>query len=335
MPIGYRARVGGARSRDHRARVNGRSTFARSVYPFPMRVTRWGWRIPVAVTVVALTATAVALATVAHRRALEASFRSQGIAFAVAFADAAEAWLASGNTAAVEGAARLMLMGSVAYVQVVAQGATVVDARRDTPAQPELPESDLSPRLLSAAYRTLSGGTAVLDVAVPLLEGGPGYVRLGLDAQEIASWARAGALLAAGAGIGFDLFVLTFLLTGRRRPSSAPGAGGARAPGFSSPSGLVVDGTRKEATLDGVPVPLSPKLFAVLSLLVSDPGRVFSDREILSAVWPDSRYANAKDVKQHVYLLRKRLRQVRPGAEGMIVTVPGFGYRFEPRGNGD
>jgi len=62
---------------------------------------------------------------------------------------------------------------------------------------------------------------------------------------------------------------------------------------------------------------------------------VFSDREILAAVWPDSRYANAKDVKQHVYLLRKRLRDAKSGGEEMIVNVPGFGYRLEPRGNGD
>jgi len=88
--------------------------------------------------------------------------------------------------------------------------------------------------------------------------------------------------------------------------------------------------SRKAAALNGVPLSLSPKLFSLLALLVSEPGRVFSDREILGAVWPASRYANAKDVKQHIYLLRKKLRGVQPGAEGMIVTVPGFGYRFEP-----
>lgn len=299
-----------------------------------MRVTGWGWRIAVAAGVVALTVAGVALATVAHRRALEASFRSQGTAFAVAFVDAAEVWLASGNIDAVERAARLMLMGSVVYVQVVSQGVAGVEVWRDAPV--ELPELDLSPRLLQAEYRTLSVGTVVFDVVVPLLEGGPGYVRLGLDAKEIASWARAGAFLAAGVGIGFDLVLLAFLfLTGRRRTSSVHRADVERTPASISPPGLVVDGSRKAATLDGVPVSLSPKLFALLYLLVSEPGRVFSDRDILAAVWPDSHYANAKDVKQHVYLLRKRLREVQPGAEGMIVTVPGFGYRFEPRENGN
>ncbi|HEC63428.1 MAG TPA: helix-turn-helix domain-containing protein, partial [Candidatus Acetothermia bacterium] len=66
----------------------------------------------------------------------------------------------------------------------------------------------------------------------------------------------------------------------------------------------------------------------LLRLLASSPGRVFSDQEILREVWPDSRYANSKDVKQYVYLVRQRLGKVRPGAEGMIVTVPGFGYKL-------
>jgi len=83
-------------------------------------------------------------------------------------------------------------------------------------------------------------------------------------------------------------------------------------------------------TLFGEPVRLSPKQFTLLRLLASSPGKVFSDREILREVWPDSRYANSKDVKQYVYLVRQRLGKVRPGAEGMIVTVPGFGYKLIP-----
>ena len=75
---------------------------------------------------------------------------------------------------------------------------------------------------------------------------------------------------------------------------------------------------------------LTPKQFALLSLLAASPGRVFSDEEIIDAVWPASAYADGKDVKQYVYLLRRRLSQT--GGEGseIIVNVPGFGYRLEP-----
>jgi len=78
-------------------------------------------------------------------------------------------------------------------------------------------------------------------------------------------------------------------------------------------------------TLAGVPVPLPPKQYALLRLLASEPERVFTEEEILAAVWPDSPYADSKDIKQCVYLLRRRL-----GKEGgrIVVNVPGFGYKL-------
>lgn len=284
---------------------------------------------------VALTVAGVALASTAHRRALDASFRLQGIAFAVAFADAAEAWLASGDAGAVERAARLMFLGSVLYVQVVSRGVVHVDVRREALAAEELPGLDGSPRFLQAEVRPVSAGTEVLDVAVPLLEGGPGHVRVGLDTGEVVVGARNGMLVAVGAGVGFDLVVFGFLLwIGRRKPARAALDEGMKTNAIRIGE-LIVDESRKGATLGGASLSLSPKLYTLLSLLVSEPGRVFSDREILAAVWPDSRYANAKDVKQHIYLLRKKLGEAQKGAEKMIVNVPGFGYRIDPQRNGD
>ncbi|MBC7221161.1 winged helix-turn-helix domain-containing protein [Candidatus Bipolaricaulota bacterium] len=297
-----------------------------------MQVALRGWRLGVAVGVVILTLAGVVTASVIHRRALEASFRTHGIAFAVAFADATEAWLATGDTEAIYRAAQLMFLGSVRYVQAVSRGVVCVDAQREGLPDEPLLVLDSIPRIPLARYvRSPGARHSVLDVAVPLLEGGPGYVRLGLDTQEIASGARAGTLLAVGAGFGLNLLVLGALfLAGRRRLARVDDGQGKGMPSPAAAPGLVVDGSRKAAALNGVPLSLSPKLFSLLALLVSEPGRVFSDREILGAVWPASRYANAKDVKQHIYLLRKKLRGVQPGAEGMIVTVPGFGYRFEP-----
>ncbi len=300
-----------------------------------MRAMPWRWRVGVAVGVVALTVVAVAVFASVHRRAIEASFRSQGVAFAVAFADAAEAWLAAGDAEAIERAARLMFLGSVLYVQVVSHGVVHVDARREPLVPEELPRLDGSPRILQAEYRGISAGIAALDVAVPLLEGGSGHVRVGLDTGEIVAGVRAGMLVAAGIGIGLDLVVFGVLFgVGRRRPERGA-LEGEVGPDAVRIGDLVIEGLQKRVTLAGRPVVLPPKPYALLSLLASQPGRVFSDREILAAVWSDSRYANAKDVKQHVYLLRKRLRDAKSGGEEMIVNVPGFGYRLEPRGNGD
>lgn len=88
---------------------------------------------------------------------------------------------------------------------------------------------------------------------------------------------------------------------------------------------LEVDLEAKRVYLSGRAVRLTPKEFALLSLLASSPGRVFSSREILNAVWPDSKYADDKNVKQCVYSLRKKLGEAASGEE-LIVTEPGFGY---------
>lgn len=290
------------------------------------------WRLSVAVGVVALTAAAVALASTAHQRAVEASFRSHGIAFAVAFADAAEAWLSAGDTEAIERAARLMFLGSVLYVQVIERGIVEVDARREAWVAEEIPALNSSLRVPQAEYRTTVTAAAVLDVAVPLLEGGPAHVRLGLDTGATVAVARGWTLAAVGIGMGLDLVVCAALFLVRTRESARGSPEVVMGPDAVRIGDLVIEERSKRVTLGGNPVALPPKPYALLVLLASQPGRVFSDREILAAVWSESRYADAKDVKQHIYLLRKKLRDVQPGAEESIVNVPGFGYRLDPRG---
>lgn len=93
---------------------------------------------------------------------------------------------------------------------------------------------------------------------------------------------------------------------------------------------LVIDRLSKRVRLFGAEVRLTPKEFALLELLASSPGRVFSPEEIVAAVWPESSSADDKNVKQCVYSLRKKLSEAVPGAERVIVTEPGFGYKFAP-----
>lgn len=165
-----------------------------------------------------------------------------------------------------------------------------------------------------------------LRISIPP-EGEPrGWVELGLDASWLAAAARARSMLAIGAGLGANLLLfLGLVLIVRRRSPPEPEAQPTLKVGA-----LEIFEDQKHVRLFGEPVRLSPKQFAFLRLLASAPGRVFSDREILREVWPDSQYANSKDVKQYGYLVRQRLGKVRPGAEGMIVTVPGFGYKLIP-----
>jgi len=96
------------------------------------------------------------------------------------------------------------------------------------------------------------------------------------------------------------------------------------------PSGnlsLEIDDLRKIVVLRGNEVTLSPKEFALLKLLASHPGRVFSREDILAELWPKSHYATAQDVQKYVYLLRKRIERD-PSNPEYILTVRGFGYRL-------
>lgn len=92
---------------------------------------------------------------------------------------------------------------------------------------------------------------------------------------------------------------------------------------------IEIDDLRKEVRVKGRPVFLSPKEYALLSLLASEPGRVFSTEEILERVWPKEKnpYAGPQDVQKYASFLRKKLEED-PAHPQLLLTVRGFGYRL-------
>lgn len=97
---------------------------------------------------------------------------------------------------------------------------------------------------------------------------------------------------------------------------------------------LVIDDERKEVWIAERRVTLSPKEYALLSLLASAPGRVFSSQEIVDALWTEpllaaghTSYATGQDAQKYVYLLRKKIEADVTNPE-IILTVRGFGYRL-------
>ena len=90
--------------------------------------------------------------------------------------------------------------------------------------------------------------------------------------------------------------------------------------------GLTIDFERKAAYVEGMEVRLSPKEFGILSLMVRQPGRVFSRDEILAAVWRGTNcIVIDRTSDAHIARLRRTL-----GAVGQRLTNrPGYGYCFE------
>lgn len=90
---------------------------------------------------------------------------------------------------------------------------------------------------------------------------------------------------------------------------------------------LQIDDERKEVRLHGQTIELSPKEYDLLKLLASRPGKVFSHREIIEAIWQDNPYASSEDVKKYIYLLRNKIEKDVEDPK-IILTVRGFGYKL-------
>ena len=194
-----------------------------------------------------------------------------------------------------------------------------------------------------------SGGRAVTNVA----SFGPDLILLDVNLPDIDGWGVLGAVRkfsqvpvimvtvrdsaqdkVAGLDLGaddyitkpFDLRELDARVSAvtRRYQTRVDG----RNPTVIQGGDLVIDDERKEVVVRGHPVSLSPKEFELLRLLASKPGRVFSNEEILAAVWPSRDAAAAEDVKKYVHMLRGKIERD-PADPKIIQTARGFGYRFE------
>jgi DNA-binding response OmpR family regulator len=91
--------------------------------------------------------------------------------------------------------------------------------------------------------------------------------------------------------------------------------------------GLTLDRDRREVTRSGTPVDLTALEFDLLTALVSEPGRVFSRRQLLERVWGWDFFGDERVVDVHVRNLRRALAD--DAAQPTIIgTVRGVGYKF-------
>lgn len=76
----------------------------------------------------------------------------------------------------------------------------------------------------------------------------------------------------------------------------------------------------------GNPVPLTPKAFEILSVLVQNGHRLTTKEELMSKVWPDS-FVEEANLTVNISALRRVLGEM-PDGHQYIETVPKKGYRF-------
>jgi two-component system phosphate regulon response regulator PhoB len=89
--------------------------------------------------------------------------------------------------------------------------------------------------------------------------------------------------------------------------------------------GLYLDPSAHQVSWQGHPLDLGATEFKLLQYLLSQPGRVFSRQQLLNGVWGDHRFIEERTVDVYVRRLRAAMG---PGAEDLVETVRGVGYRM-------
>lgn len=103
--------------------------------------------------------------------------------------------------------------------------------------------------------------------------------------------------------------------------------GGRERPVSITVGDLVVDPAGLRCRRGEVPIPLTPKEFAVLHGLARRAGEVVSKKELLAQAWDFSYDGDPNIVEVYVSALRRKIDQ--PFGRTTLVTVRGAGYRLE------
>jgi DNA-binding winged helix-turn-helix (wHTH) protein/TolB-like protein/Flp pilus assembly protein TadD len=85
---------------------------------------------------------------------------------------------------------------------------------------------------------------------------------------------------------------------------------------------FVLDTAQHLLSRQGDPVPLTPKTYDMLLVLVENNGRMLTKDELMKALWPNS-FVEESNLTQQISVIRRALGEPR-----YIVTIPGRGYRF-------
>jgi len=90
---------------------------------------------------------------------------------------------------------------------------------------------------------------------------------------------------------------------------------------------LLIDRTRRSVQARGEAVQLTYLEFELLRTLASNPGRVFTRKQLLDELWGGSDFRDPRTIDVHVRHLREKVERD-PAEPELIFTVRGAGYRF-------
>lgn len=91
---------------------------------------------------------------------------------------------------------------------------------------------------------------------------------------------------------------------------------------------IQLDNNSKIVRVDGDEIALTPTEFEILKLLMKNPGKVMSPKEIYRTVWNDEAYGAESTVAVHIRHLREKI-EINPAEPRYLKVVWAHGYKME------
>lgn len=92
--------------------------------------------------------------------------------------------------------------------------------------------------------------------------------------------------------------------------------------------GIQVDDDRKEVSVDGRQVFLTPNEYGILLFLIKNKGRVFTSCQIYEQVWQEEAVDIKKVISLHISHIREKI-EIDPRKPDYLISIYGMGYKIE------
>jgi len=90
---------------------------------------------------------------------------------------------------------------------------------------------------------------------------------------------------------------------------------------------IEIDEAARELRVNGTPLDLRPREFALIATLAAHPGVAMPRRTLIDRAWGEDFDGDERTVDGHIRRIRQKLEKY-PEANAMIATIYGFGYKF-------
>ena len=91
---------------------------------------------------------------------------------------------------------------------------------------------------------------------------------------------------------------------------------------------ISLDDRTKTVTVEGEPANLTPTEYSILRLLMTNPGKVYSTKDLYEAVWQEAALGSEGAVAVHIRHLREKI-EINPSDPRYLKVVWGQGYKME------